>query len=93
MKRSESHDRASGSYYSDYEEESLDRRQQEHDVGEEHKHQTNEAASSENSGDEPDAGHFDFHIDQVLGNKYRIIGHLGDGTFGRTLLCQSIVPR
>lgn len=36
---------------------------------------------------EQDAGHFEYEIGQILGNRYKIIGHLGDGTFGRTLKC------
>tara|TARA_B110000285_G_C15093942_1_gene600772 strand:+ start:597 stop:962 length:366 start_codon:yes stop_codon:yes gene_type:complete len=36
-----------------------------------------------------DAGHFQYTIRNKLGD-YKIIGHLGDGTFGRTLKCQSL---
>jgi hypothetical protein len=34
-----------------------------------------------------DADHFEYKIGEVLGNqgRYRILGHLGDGTFGRAL--------
>ena len=33
-----------------------------------------------------DAGHFNYTIGNLLGD-YKIVGHLGDGTFGRTLKC------
>lgn len=36
-----------------------------------------------------DAGHFEYTIGNKLGN-YKIISHLGDGTFGRTLKCQNL---
>ena len=39
-----------------------------------------------------DADHFEYTIGQLLGEKkkYRVTGHLGDGTFGRALQCEDI---
>jgi dual-specificity kinase len=36
-----------------------------------------------------DAGHYEYKIGNNLGN-YKIVSHLGDGTFGRTLKCQNL---
>lgn len=38
---------------------------------------------------EQDAGHFEYKIDDKIGN-YKVVSHLGDGTFGRTLKCQNL---
>lgn len=46
-----------------------------------------EQQSSSDSRQEQDAGHFEYYVGKKIGGHYKIINHLGDGTFGRTLKC------
>lgn len=38
---------------------------------------------------EQDAGHFKYYLGKIIGN-YKIVSHLGDGTFGRAFKCLSL---
>lgn len=48
-----------------------------------------EIEGSEAPTKDQDAGHFEYKIGSKIGN-YKIVSHLGDGTFGRTLKCQNL---
>jgi dual-specificity kinase len=42
-----------------------------------------------------DAGHFSWSTGMLLGSeqRYQVIGHFGDGTFGRALKCTDIITK
>ncbi len=40
-----------------------------------------------------DAGHFEWSKGEMLGEKYKVMKFLGDGTFGRALECLNIDDR
>lgn len=49
--------------------------------------------SSQSKDRRQDAGHFEYKVGQILGKKYKVLSHLGDGTFGRALLCEDTVRK
>ena len=46
----------------------------------------NSQMDDKNNYKEQDAGHFKYHLGKIIGN-YKIVSHLGDGTFGRAFKC------
>ena len=51
--------------------------------------QANSSSSTDKSYHERDADHFTYKVGDKLKDRFVVIKHLGDGTFGRTLQCEN----